>query len=232
LFPTLKVLPQYSSWRSAPAHENTAKGLASGVRPFFGDQFFWGRVMTDAGAGPEPIPIHRLNSDALAEAFEFCRRAEVRERAAALGTAVRETDGVELVVRSVYRHLPAPAMCCANDPGHRATVYCDACGQRLCPDCARTLHSGHVLQPYGYVDWSVRPGHRLTREMGELIADAASALKAGLEEIMPNMGPWRHRVVLNDGESSSATKESSVGKVERSPESQKLHPSTWSKRTL
>jgi hypothetical protein len=28
--------------------------------------------MTDAGAGPEPIPIHRLNSDALAEAFEFC----------------------------------------------------------------------------------------------------------------------------------------------------------------
>ena len=198
----------------------TAAGLRAGlptvVVPFFGDQFFWGRVMTDAGAGPESIPIHRLNSDALAEAFEFCRRVEVRERAAALGTAVRETDGVELVVRSVYRHLPAPAMCCANDPGHRATVYCDTCGQRLCPDCARTLHSGHVLQPYGYVDWSVRPGHGLTKEMGELIADAASALKAGLEEIMPKMGPWRHGVVLNDGESSSATKESPVGKLERS----------------
>ena len=197
----------------------TAAGLRAGlptvVVPFFGDQFFWGRVMTDAGAGPEPIPIHRLNSAALAEAFEFCRRVEVRERSAALGTAVRETDGVELVVRSVYRHLPAPAMCCANDPGHRATVYCDTCGQRLCPDCARTLHSGHVLQPYGYVDWSVRPGHGLTQEMGELIADAASALKAGLEEIMPKMGPWRHGVVLNDGESASATKESPVGKLER-----------------
>ena len=182
----------------------TAAGLRAGlptvVVPFFGDQFFWGRVIADARAGPEPIPIQSLNSDALAAAFEFCRRGEVRGGAAALGTAVRETDGAELVVRSVYRHLPARAMRCAKDPGHRATVYCDTCGQRLCPDCARRAHTGHVLHPYGYVDWSVRAGHGLTKEMGELIVDAATALKAGLEEIMPKMGPWRHGVVFSDDE--------------------------------
>ena len=43
-------------------------GLPTVVVPFFGDQFFWGRVIADAEAGPEPIPIQRLNSDALAAA--------------------------------------------------------------------------------------------------------------------------------------------------------------------
>jgi len=32
-------------------------GLPTIVVPFFGDQFFWGRIVADAGAGPEPIPI-------------------------------------------------------------------------------------------------------------------------------------------------------------------------------
>src|SRR5262249_3769096 len=64
-------------------------GLPTVVVPFFGDQFFWGRVIADAGAGPEPIPIARLDRNALASAFAACRRAEMRERAAALGAAVR-----------------------------------------------------------------------------------------------------------------------------------------------
>ena len=198
----------------------TAAGLRAGlptvVVPFFGDQFFWGRVVADAGAGPEPIPIDRLASDTLAEAFEICRRGEVRERAAALGIAVRETDGVELAVRSVYRHLPARAMCCASDPDHLATVYCDTCGERLCPACARTLHSSHVVHPYGYVDWSVRPGRGLTGEMGELVTDAVRALQAGLEEIMPTLGPWRHGVFFSDrDEPSGPDNEGPVRKRER-----------------
>jgi hypothetical protein len=91
-------------------------------------------------------------------------------------------------------------MCCASDPGHLAAVYCDTCCRRLCPDCARAGHSGHAVHPYGYVDWSVRSGRGLTEEMGELIGDAVRALQAGLEEIMPKMGPWRHGVVFKDGD--------------------------------
>jgi UDP:flavonoid glycosyltransferase YjiC (YdhE family) len=186
----------------------TAAGLRAGlptvVVPFFGDQFFWGRVIADAGAGPEPIPIDRLNSDTLAEAFEICRRAAVRERAAALGTVVRETDGAALAVRSVYRHLPVSAMRCAEDPNHLATSYCDTCERRLCPDCSRTLHAGHVVHPYRYVDWSVRPGRGVTREMGALIGDTVRALQAGLEEVMPSLGPWRHGVVFKGGQEPSS----------------------------
>jgi sterol 3beta-glucosyltransferase len=182
----------------------TAAGLRAGlptvVVPFFGDQFFWGQIVADAGAGPAPIPIDRLDSDALARAFENCRRPEVRDRAAALGGRVRETDGVELAVRSVYRHLPVRAMSCANEPDHLATMYCDTCEQRLCLDCVRAAHSGHVVHPYRYVNWGGRPAHGLAGELGALIGDAAWALRAGLEEIMPRLGPRRRRLVFNGAE--------------------------------
>ena len=198
----------------------TAAGLRAGlptvVVPFFGDQFFWGRVIADAGAGPEPIPIDRLDSDALAEAFAICRRASVRERAAALSIAVRATDGAELAVRSVYRHLPWRAMGCANDPDHLATVHCDTCGQRLCSGCACTWHAGHVVHPYRYVDWSVRSGRGFTEGLGELIGDGVRAVQAGLEEIMPSMRPWRHGVVFNDGDEPSSP--DTEGGSEREPD--------------
>jgi sterol 3beta-glucosyltransferase len=169
----------------------TAAGLRAGlptvVVPSFGDQFFWGQMVVNAGAGPEPIPITRLDSTALAEAFEMCRRPQMRERAHALGARLRETDGVELVVQSVYRHLPGPAMRCANDPDHRATLSCDTCGVRLCPDCS-TAHSGHRVRPCRYVDWGARPARGLVGELGELVGDAAKALQAGLDEVLPKMG--------------------------------------------
>jgi len=38
------------------------------------------------------------------------------------------------------------------------------------------------------------------RRWAELIGDVVSALKAGLEGVMPKMGPWRHGVVLDDGD--------------------------------
>ncbi len=175
----------------------TAAGLRAGlptvVVPVFGDQFFWGQTVANAGAGPEPIPITRLDSATLAEAFKTCRQPPMRERARALGARLRETDGAELAVQSVYRHLPWQAMRCANDPGHLATVYCDTCGVRLCRECATTAHSGHPVHPYGYVDWSARPAHGLVAELGELLGDATRALQAGLGAIIPRGGAHRLR---------------------------------------
>jgi hypothetical protein len=161
----------------------TAAGLRAGlptvVVPFFGDQFFWGQMVADAGAGPEPVAIGRLDSEALAGAFETCRGPEVRERAATLGARLRETDGAELVGRSLYRHLPVGAMGCSRDPEHLATMYCDTCARRLCADCGRAEHSGHEVRPRGHVDWGRRPARGLGGELADLIADGARALRAG-----------------------------------------------------
>lgn len=169
----------------------TAAGLRAGlptvVVPSFGDQFFWGKVVADAGAGPPPIPLAQLDSGALAEAFAACQRPAVRDRAHALGAQLRETDGVDLVVRSVYRRLPVETIGCATDPEHLATVECDTCGVRLCRDCA-TAHAEHRVRPYRTVHWGPRPSRGLAEELGGLIGDVGHALQAGLGEVLARAG--------------------------------------------
>ncbi|HEV3350267.1 MAG TPA: glycosyltransferase [Methylomirabilota bacterium] len=181
----------------------TAAGLRAGlptvVVPFFGDQFFWGRIVADAGAGPEPIPIRRLDIEHLTAAFDACRRPQIRERATELGSLLRASDGAELAARSVERHLPALAMCCSADPHHLAVVYCDTCGVPLCEACSREAHAGHLVHPYRYVDWGGRAPHGLLGEMGEMMGDAALALQAGLAELLPRIGAGNHGVLFSDG---------------------------------
>jgi len=198
----------------------TAAGLRAGlptvIVPFFGDQFFWGRIVADAGAGPEPIPIRRLDIERLTAAFDACRRPQIRQRATELGTLLRASDGAELAVQSIERHLPALAMCCSADPHHLAVVYCDTCGVRLCDPCCREAHSGHLVHPYRYVDWGGRAPHGLFGEMGELMGDAALALQAGLAELLPSTWPGHRGVLFSDGdEPPHADRGGPVRKVRR-----------------
>jgi sterol 3beta-glucosyltransferase len=184
----------------------TAAGLRAGlptvVVPFFGDQFFWGQVVAAAGAGPEPIPFTSLDVDALAAAFVACARPEMRERASVLGRTVRESNGVDLAVQSVYCHLPVRAMLCTHDPEHLATRYCDTCHLCICDACRPLYHAGHAVRPYRFVDWGARVQHGVTRELSGLIADAAEALRAGIEELTPHAGPHRHGVVFGDADAA------------------------------
>jgi len=195
----------------------TAAGLRAGlptvVVPFFGDQFFWGRIVADAGAGPEPIPIRRLGVDNLVAAFDACRRPQIQERARELGARLRATDGVELAVQSIERHLPALAMSCSSNPDHLAVVHCDTCGVRLCEDCHRVAHLGHAVRPYRYVDWSGPRQPGLVAELSELVGDAVQALQAGLAELLPRVKPGRHGVILSDADAPPGS--GSAGPVAR-----------------
>jgi UDP:flavonoid glycosyltransferase YjiC (YdhE family) len=175
-------------------------GLPSVVVPFFGDQFFWGRMLADAGASPEPIPIAELTSERLAGAFAACVRSEMQDRSAALGARVCAEDGVDLVLASLYRHLPLSAMVCAQDPGHLAVVYCDDCRKRLCRPCYEGAHAGHVAHPYRYIEWSARSPNKVTDDVRALVTDAAAALREGLGKILPIMAPRRHGVVFGENE--------------------------------
>ena len=166
------------------------------VVPFFGDQFFWGQVVHDAGAGPPPIPIDTLSSERLAEALAACTRCEMRERAEELGAKIRSEDGVELVFEALRRHLPIPAMQCARDPEHLATIYCESCRLRLCQACFDGYHRGHPSHAYRYVDWGVREPLHPGQELLDLIADAAQALRVGRDELKPMAAPHRSGVVI------------------------------------
>jgi sterol 3beta-glucosyltransferase len=198
----------------------TSAGLRAGlptiVVPFFGDQFFWGRIVAKAGAGPEPIPIRRLDTESLTAAFDACRRPQIRERASELGAHLRATDGVELAVQSIARHLPAPVMCCSRDSDHLAVLYCDTCRVHLCESCCDAEHSGHPVHPYRYVDWSEPPPHGVIADLGELIGDAAHALQAGLAELVPSAKRRPEGVVFSDKDESASTgREGPVRKLRR-----------------
>lgn len=88
----------------------TAEGLRAGVPgvvvPFMVDQPFWGRRVHTVGAGPAPLPQSRLTAEALARAITAATSDPViRQRAAALGAALRAEDGLGTAVALIKRYL-------------------------------------------------------------------------------------------------------------------------------
>lgn len=92
----------------------TAAGVRAGVpsilTPFVFDQFFWGRCISQLGAGPVPIPHRRLTANRLADAIALSVSSpSMRERAAALGEQVRSEEGVQVAVRLLEEFAAHPA---------------------------------------------------------------------------------------------------------------------------
>jgi sterol 3beta-glucosyltransferase len=67
----------------------TAAGLRAGkptvIRPSYGDQPFWGRLVAERGLGPQPIPQRKLSTSRLTKAIQaavsdpaMCQRAASR----------------------------------------------------------------------------------------------------------------------------------------------------------
>ncbi|KAJ9091283.1 hypothetical protein QFC21_007272 [Naganishia friedmannii] len=68
-------------------------GLPVVVVPFFGDQPFWGAMIANRGAGPEPLPFKTLTAEKLAVALEFALSDKARAAAAEVGTSIRREVG-------------------------------------------------------------------------------------------------------------------------------------------
>lgn len=88
----------------------TAEGLRAGVPtvivPFLVDQPFWGRRVAALGVGPAPLPQARLTVENLAGAISAAvGNPAMRQRAAALGVAVRAEDGVGAAIRLARHYL-------------------------------------------------------------------------------------------------------------------------------
>jgi len=90
----------------------TAEGLRAGkptvVVPFIVDQLFWGKRIRNLGAGPEPVEAKKLTSANLAEVIHRAASdPAMRERAQALGSAIRAEEGVNRAITIVRQHLGA-----------------------------------------------------------------------------------------------------------------------------
>ncbi|KAH8708527.1 hypothetical protein GQ44DRAFT_752724 [Phaeosphaeriaceae sp. PMI808] len=90
----------------------TAIGLKTArptmIVPFFGDQPFWGAMVSKAKAGAhECIPYKKLNAERLAEGIKQCLTEEARINVKKIAESIEnEGDGALNAVRSFHRSLP------------------------------------------------------------------------------------------------------------------------------
>ncbi|KAI5813184.1 hypothetical protein BZA77DRAFT_334948 [Pyronema omphalodes] len=89
----------------------TAIGLLHGkptiVVPFFGDQPFWGSMIHNASAGPEPVPHKDLTVENLVEGIKVLLAEDTKKAAEEISRKIHQEDGngAENAVRSFFKSL-------------------------------------------------------------------------------------------------------------------------------
>ena len=78
-------------------------GLVTIVKPFFGDQFFFGSRIEDLGVG---ICLKKLNVSVFSRAlWEATHSQRMISKARVLGEQIRKEDGVAMAIQAIYRDL-------------------------------------------------------------------------------------------------------------------------------
>lgn len=82
-------------------------GKPTAICPFFGDQPFWARRVATLGAGPAALDRNNLSVDAVARVLTAMDDHDMRAKAAQLGSAIRDEDGVAASVDFIERRMAA-----------------------------------------------------------------------------------------------------------------------------
>jgi hypothetical protein len=102
----------------------TAAGIAAGrptvVVPFFGDQPFWGAMVSRTRAGPPPIPYKQLTAEKLAKAIAEALKSETLEKARELGAKIKEENGCEEGGKFFHDFLDVETLRCSLIPNRVA----------------------------------------------------------------------------------------------------------------
>lgn len=78
-------------------------GIPTIVKPFFGDQYFFGSRVEDLGVG---IFLRKLNVSSFSRAlWESCNSQRMIIKAKVLGETIRKENGVDTAIQSIYRDL-------------------------------------------------------------------------------------------------------------------------------
>jgi sterol 3beta-glucosyltransferase len=111
---------------AAVVHHAGAGTVGNGLRagkptvccPFLGDHYFWSDAVSRIGAGPPPIPLHRLTVERLAAAIRIVTTDEaMRERVRRLGEKLRREDGVARAVEIIRERLAGAGLRRAGSAG-------------------------------------------------------------------------------------------------------------------
>ncbi|KZL87056.1 glycosyltransferase family 28 domain-containing protein [Colletotrichum incanum] len=175
---------------SAVCHHGGAGTTAAGIQagkptiivPFFGDQPFWGAMVSKAGAGPDPIPYKELTGDKLADAITFAIKPETQARAQELGHKIREEKGTDLGGKSFHDHLDTDELRCSIEPSRAAAWRVRRTKVRLSPMAAAVLVDRGLIK---YSDLKLyRPKEYITEgQPWDPVSAVATSLVADLSNI-------------------------------------------------
>ena len=143
----------YVSLVSAVCHHGGAGTTAAGLRagkptiivPFFGDQFFWGSMISQSGAGPTPVSGKSLKTEDLVHAFRFVHEQKTRDAAEQLRRAFANENGCEKAVEHFHAHLPLKKMQSALDPTFAASLYLKEYDLQISDPVAQVLVAAEVI---------------------------------------------------------------------------------------
>jgi UDP:flavonoid glycosyltransferase YjiC (YdhE family) len=101
LFPRTSAVVHHGG--SGTSHSAARASVPSIVTPFAGDQFFWAERLRQAGVAPAAADGRRPNAEAFARALDAVATAPMRDRARALGEAMRAENGIADAIRTLER---------------------------------------------------------------------------------------------------------------------------------
>lgn len=100
-----RLLPLVSAAIHHGGAGTTAASLRAGVPttivPFFGDQPFWGRRVEQLGVGPRALDRKTLSVGSISAAIAEMDDPSMRQKADALGLAIRDEDGLGAAIRFI-----------------------------------------------------------------------------------------------------------------------------------
>ncbi|KAF2971983.1 hypothetical protein GQX73_g1616 [Xylaria multiplex] len=95
-------------------------GIPTIIRPFFGDQFFFGGRVEDLGVG---ICLKKWGANSFAKAlWEATHSDRMIVKARVLGETIRKEDGVNAAIQSIYRDLEYAKSLVASKAGKNAVT--------------------------------------------------------------------------------------------------------------
>jgi sterol 3beta-glucosyltransferase len=82
-------------------------GKPTAICPFFGDQPFWARRVSQLGVGPAPLDRKTLTPASLAETIRQMENPKMRVCAMELGAVIQQEEGVRDAVRYIFARTDA-----------------------------------------------------------------------------------------------------------------------------
>jgi len=177
-------------------------GKPTMIVPFFGDQHFWGSMVSNAGAGPEPVPYKDLTAEKLAEAIKYCLTEEAVKGAEKIAKDIElEGDGAENACKAFHKHLVL-----AGKNSMRCSILKDkvAVWQLKNTNLRLSSMAADFIVDKGYVSWKKLrllrhnewndfegPGEPVTGVAGSLMSSAGNVF-SGIGGVPYRMAKKKH----------------------------------------